>query len=71
MTNIVFYYSRAMLSPGNREQFLKQMEQIVEGVKQNRIKVSCHGNDDIADVCLQNESLHVFRLKKKKAKQSN
>jgi len=31
---------RAMASASGREQFLKQFEQIVEGVKQNRTKVS-------------------------------
>jgi len=31
---------RAMASSSGREQFLKQFEQIVEGVKQNRTKVS-------------------------------
>lgn len=30
---------RAMSSPANKEQFLKQFEQIVEGIKQNREKV--------------------------------
>ncbi len=28
-----------MASSGSREQFLRQMEQIVEGIKQSRIKV--------------------------------
>jgi len=32
--------ARAMASASGREQFLKQFEQIVEGVKQNRTKVS-------------------------------
>jgi len=31
---------RAMASSSGREQFLKQFEQIVEGVKQNKTKVS-------------------------------
>jgi len=31
--------SRAMASSAAKEQFLRQMEQIVEGIKQNRIKV--------------------------------
>lgn len=31
---------RAMSSSSSREQFLRQMEQIVEGIKQNRIKVA-------------------------------
>jgi len=31
---------RAMASSSGREQFLKQFEQIVEGVKQNRTKVN-------------------------------
>lgn len=30
---------RAMASSGAKEQFLRQMEQIVEGIKQSRIKV--------------------------------
>lgn len=30
---------RAMASSSAREQFLRQMEQIVEGIKQNRMKV--------------------------------
>lgn len=34
--------SRAMSSSSAKEQFLRQMEQIVEGIKQNRIKV-CTG----------------------------
>lgn len=34
-----FVLSRAMASSGSREQFLRQMEQIVEGIKQNRMKV--------------------------------
>lgn len=29
-----------MSSSSSREQFLRQMEQIVEGIKQNRIKVA-------------------------------
>ena len=33
------YNFRAMSSASNRDQFLKQFEQIVEGVKQNRAKV--------------------------------
>ncbi|XP_014668977.1 PREDICTED: coiled-coil domain-containing protein 93-like [Priapulus caudatus] len=32
-------FEQAMASPSTREQFLKQFEQIVEGVKQNRTKV--------------------------------
>ncbi|PVD30507.1 hypothetical protein C0Q70_09774 [Pomacea canaliculata] len=32
------YYNLAMSSPANKEQFLKQFEQIVEGIKQNREK---------------------------------
>ena len=32
-----------MSSPSGKEQYLKQLDQIVEGVKQNRIKV---GNSD-------------------------
>ncbi|XP_023931883.1 coiled-coil domain-containing protein 93-like [Lingula anatina] len=32
-------FSQAMSSPANKEQFLKQFEQIVEGVKQNRAKM--------------------------------
>jgi hypothetical protein len=31
---------RAMASPAARDQFLRQMEQIVEGIKQSRMKVS-------------------------------
>lgn len=31
---------RAMSSSAARDQFLRQMEQIVEGIKQNRIKVA-------------------------------
>lgn len=34
-----FLLSRAMASTGSREQFLRQMEQIVEGIKQNRMKM--------------------------------
>ncbi|NXR99276.1 CCD93 protein, partial [Oxylabes madagascariensis] len=34
-----FLLSRAMASSGSREQFLRQMEQIVEGIKQNRMKM--------------------------------
>lgn len=30
---------RAMASPTARDQFLRQMEQIVEGIKQSRMKV--------------------------------
>lgn len=30
---------RAMASSGGKEQFLRQMEQIVEGIKQSRMKV--------------------------------
>lgn len=30
---------RAMASPASRDQFLRQMEQIVEGIKQSRMKV--------------------------------
>lgn len=30
---------RAMASPAARDQFLRQMEQIVEGIKQSRMKV--------------------------------
>uniref|UniRef100_A0A8B9RF05 Coiled-coil domain-containing protein 93 n=1 Tax=Astyanax mexicanus TaxID=7994 RepID=A0A8B9RF05_ASTMX len=33
------YINRAMASSGAKEQFLRQMEQIVEGIKQNRIKM--------------------------------
>ncbi|PKU38690.1 hypothetical protein llap_11003 [Limosa lapponica baueri] len=33
------YILRAMASSGSREQFLRQMEQIVEGIKQNRMKM--------------------------------
>jgi len=33
------YVFRAMASSGSKEQFLRQMEQIVEGIKQSRIKV--------------------------------
>ncbi|KAK6485198.1 coiled-coil domain-containing protein 93-like isoform X2 [Huso huso] len=33
-------FLQAMASSGAREQFLRQMEQIVEGIKQNRIKAS-------------------------------
>ncbi|KAH0621344.1 hypothetical protein JD844_022515 [Phrynosoma platyrhinos] len=33
------YSFRAMASSGARDQFLRQMEQIVEGIKQNRMKV--------------------------------
>lgn len=36
---------RAMASSGAKEQFLRQMEQIVEGIKQSRIKV--HGKNFI------------------------
>lgn len=36
---LLFFLSRAMASSGSREQFLRQMEQIVEGIKQNRMKV--------------------------------
>lgn len=32
-------FSAAMASPSTKEQFLRQMEQIVEGVKQNRLKM--------------------------------
>jgi len=32
--------NRAMSSPATKEQFLKQFEQIVESVKQNRAKAS-------------------------------
>lgn len=32
---------RAMASPAARDQFLRQMEQIVEGIKQSRMKVRC------------------------------
>ncbi|XP_037253021.1 coiled-coil domain-containing protein 93 isoform X2 [Falco rusticolus] len=32
-------FHQAMASSGSREQFLRQMEQIVEGIKQNRMKV--------------------------------
>ena len=31
--------SRAMANPGAKEQFLKQFENIVEGIKQNKAKV--------------------------------
>lgn len=41
MANVVTsYIFRAMASSGAKEQFLRQMEQIVEGIKQNRIKVN-------------------------------
>lgn len=33
-------FSQAMASPAARDQFLRQMEQIVEGIKQSRMKVS-------------------------------
>ena len=33
------FFFRAMSSPANKEQFLKQFEQIVEGVKNNKSKV--------------------------------
>lgn len=33
---------RAMASPAARDQFLRQMEQIVEGIKQSRMKVRWH-----------------------------
>uniref|UniRef100_A0A8C0GMG0 Coiled-coil domain-containing protein 93 n=1 Tax=Chelonoidis abingdonii TaxID=106734 RepID=A0A8C0GMG0_CHEAB len=36
---IIHFSSRAMASSGAREQFLRQMEQIVEGIKQNRMKI--------------------------------
>lgn len=36
---LLFFLFRAMASSGSREQFLRQMEQIVEGIKQNRMKV--------------------------------
>lgn len=32
-------FQQAMASPATREQFLRQMEQIVEGIKQNRMKL--------------------------------
>lgn len=32
-------FSQAMASPASRDQFLRQMEQIVEGIKQNRMKM--------------------------------
>uniref|UniRef100_A0A8D0C6J6 Coiled-coil domain-containing protein 93 n=1 Tax=Salvator merianae TaxID=96440 RepID=A0A8D0C6J6_SALMN len=32
-------FQHAMSSPGARDQFLRQMEQIVEGIKQNRLKM--------------------------------
>uniref|UniRef100_A0A8C8B1F9 Coiled-coil domain-containing protein 93 n=1 Tax=Otus sunia TaxID=257818 RepID=A0A8C8B1F9_9STRI len=32
-------FNQAMASSGSREQFLRQMEQIVEGIKQNRMKM--------------------------------
>lgn len=32
-------FHQAMASSGSREQFLRQMEQIVEGIKQNRMKM--------------------------------
>ncbi len=35
----IVLYLRAMSSPANKEQFLKQFEHIVEGVKQNKMKV--------------------------------
>lgn len=35
----IFKFIRAMASPGAKEQFLRQMEQIVEGIKQSRMKV--------------------------------
>ncbi len=37
---MTFSLFRAMSSAANKEQFLKQFEQIVEGVKQNKNKVS-------------------------------
>lgn len=33
-------FFRAMANPGAKEQFLKQFENIVEGIKQNKAKVS-------------------------------
>lgn len=42
VTNIVYLPLRAMASAGAKEQFLRQMEQIVEGIKQSRIKVFNH-----------------------------
>ena len=35
----VFFFLRAMSSAANKEQFLKQFEQIVEGIKNNKAKV--------------------------------
>lgn len=32
-------FSQAMASPASRDQFLRQMEQIVEGIKQSRMKM--------------------------------
>lgn len=36
---VYVYVFRAMASSGSKEQFLRQMEQIVEGIKQSHIKV--------------------------------
>ncbi|XP_023580453.1 coiled-coil domain-containing protein 93 [Trichechus manatus latirostris] len=37
--NLRWFSFRAMASPASRDQFLRQMEQIVEGIKQSRMKV--------------------------------
>uniref|UniRef100_A0A8C9U5W2 Coiled-coil domain-containing protein 93 n=1 Tax=Scleropages formosus TaxID=113540 RepID=A0A8C9U5W2_SCLFO len=39
VSNIYYPPPRAMASSGAKEQFLRQMEQIVEGIKQNRMKM--------------------------------
>ncbi|KAJ8252778.1 hypothetical protein GJAV_G00205460 [Gymnothorax javanicus] len=39
LNSIYDNFQQAMASSGAKEQFLRQMEQIVEGIKQNRIKV--------------------------------
>ncbi|XP_064647994.1 coiled-coil domain-containing protein 93-like isoform X2 [Lineus longissimus] len=39
-------FTQAMSSAANKEQFLKQFEQIVEGIKQNRIKVEKKKQDE-------------------------
>ncbi|KAJ3591949.1 hypothetical protein NHX12_007079 [Muraenolepis orangiensis] len=51
-------FQQAMSSSGAKEQFLRQMEQIVEGIKQNRIKL----NDDYLEL-LDKQRLYFKTVK--------
>lgn len=50
LNSILDNYTEAMASPASKEQFMKQFEVIVEGIKQNKAKVEQRRNDERA-VC--------------------